>query len=725
MNESRDPEARVLFQTLHESRGAVMPPLYRMPITYVGVAFIALTVWVSGLFGRDPSADRSDRPTAENAPTAAALDRSAPAATTADPPDDSAPVEPGADGILRTSEGLRRKVLVTELGLKPSDRPGDPPFGPDLDYYGIHFVRDEETIDRTTYLELGNADGLSIGWVPADAVLEWPTRLVAVPTPRGDRPKLLLYRERSCLLDTLAGRVHREHGPGACPIVGEEPEPPPGSEAARANPDPMMGLPILGFESIPQPDGSERTVLEVASLVADRAPPPPPPAEPPEHLKRWLENVYIAFVIDTTSSMRAWIDEARALAEGLASEAARLDVNLRFALVAYRDDHDGFGYKTRIVSRFAGVAGLREALDRIEAARRGDGTIDEAVLDGVATALPALEGEDRFEHLPWPIGRPGELATKLIVLIGDAPDHARDLERAQALAKRAQDARITIAAVLIRRDDLRGDEPQRYRRQWETLAAGSFRPRDPKAGFDRPIAPVLPALEDASELRPTLEALFEDRFEHARELARLAEAEAEGRLRDYVNRRGLTLDQVAPVLVDLHRGEARPRPRKDPRQNGRKAPSVRRGWIAERRDGHTMVSLQLMMTREELTALIDELSRFQRAVEGGSEDLSDLLRIGTAAAAGETAFLEADRGETTFAEYLRRRRGLPPSRPDSLLNRSAADLRHADDLYRAAVNRRLSAAIAALIRRRNQPDWDDPDRTLSGLAMVPYGPIDF
>ena len=545
---------------------------------------------------------------------------------------------------------------------------------------------------------------------------------MARPTPPEGRPPAGDLPGAPCLLDALAGRSCPLHPDGPCPIEGEEPSGSTGGADA-----PVLGLPILRSEAIPQPSGPDRVVFEVASLVRDRPPEAPLPAEPPDDLKRLLKRIDIAFVIDTTASMESYIEAARGLAKTLADEAARRDVTLRLALVAYRDDDPGFGYVHRIVTRFTDEEGFLRALDRIEAARRGDGTVDEAVLDGLDAALPSpgpgLIGAD--DHLHWPTGREGDLATKLLVLIGDAPDHARDLDRAADLARRARADRITIAAVTIPRDGLSRDEADRYRDQWDALARNSYLPRDRAAGFDRPIAPVRPSLADASSLGPTLQAIIDDRVEAARELAAMVVAEAEGRLRDYVDARGLTLDQVAPVLVDLHRGEPSPVARPDPTLDGRRAPSVRRGWIAQSIDGRDLVSVQMLMTRSELDALIDDLGQFQEAVQGGASDLSDLLRIGTAAAAGESAFLAADRGSQTFAEHLRRRRGLPPAGPDSLLGRSQGDLLRADELYRAAVADRLAAALSALIRRRNLPDWDDPGRTLAGQALVPYEPIDF
>src|SRR5690606_4523729 len=111
-----------------------------------------------------------------------------------------------------------------------------------------------------------------------------------------------------------------------------------------------------------------------------------------------------------------------------------------------------------------------------------------------------------------------------------------------------------------------------------------------------------------------------------------------------------------------------------PRFGGRKAPSVRRGWIAGEAGGRQMVEVEVLMARDELDALIDELAAVQQAVESGAGDARDLIEIGTAAAAGETAFLADDRGSLTFAEHLSRRRGLPPPRPDSLLHLTQTDL---------------------------------------------------
>jgi hypothetical protein len=443
-----------------------------------------------------------------------------------------------------------------------------------------------------------------------------------------------------------------------------------------------------------------------------------------------LRRVYIAFVIDTTASMHAPIVAARRLAARLVDETVERnrDIDLKLALVEYRDQSPVFGFRARIVSSFDNPRSFRKALDRIDAAPRADGSVDESVLDGVAAALPAGGGEPRTSplHLAWPAGRAGELATKMLVLLGDAPDHDQVLTRAADLAARARDSGIMIATVALDRPGvLSRAEQARYRDQWRTLAEGSFHPLDKASGFTRPVAPAVVTPDQADALEPLLQSLIDDRIAHARNLAALAAAEAEGRLTEYVNGQGLTLAQVAPVLVDLHRGEAAPLARPDPRSKGRKAPSLRRGWIAEKRGGVPLVTVEILMARDELAALIDELTQLQQAAQGTAGALADLLQIGTAAASGETAFLAADRGTQTFADHLRRRQGLPPGRPDSLLRRTQTELLQADDLYRSALDARLRTSLAGLIRRYDAPDWNDPKRTIDGMGLVSYEFIDF
>ncbi|WP_435016275.1 vWA domain-containing protein [Tundrisphaera sp. TA3] len=670
-----------------------MPALYRMPVFYLALMVGAVAFGLGR--GR----------TTPEAPAPAVV-----AAAPARPPEVPPPPD---DGILRTPGGLRRKVLVKDLAVTCRADPGGtgPAVGPPLDYFAIRYVFGE----KAGSFRVGTRDGGPQGWIPAGSALEWDTRLMARPTPRAGRPALVIYRERDCLAVSLANRPCPRH-PGGCPTEGEESD---GAGSPGDGVGPTLGFPILETQA----DGGH-TLFEVASLVRDQAPPPQRAAEPPPDLRPALRSVYVAFAIDTTKSMQATIDAARRLAGDLARSASERhgDIQLRLALVEYRDADPRYGFRARVASRFMDPRGFLEALGRINAATRGDGSVSESVLDGVDLALPG-DG-----HVDWPGGRMGQFATKLLVLLGDAPDHARDLDRARALAARAKAAGISIATVAIDRPGtLSRDEVARYRAQWQTLADESYRPLDKATGYAGPIPPLTLELSDGGNLLvDRLQTLIDDRIDRARTLAAMAEAEAEGRLREYVDSRGLTLDRVAPILVDLHRAdEPRAPARPDPRHDGRKAPSVRRGWIAEKAGGRPLVEVGMLMTRDELTALIDELARLQQAATGYARGLSDLLPIGTAAATGETSFLDADRGRVSPADHLRRRQELPPARPDSLLGRAGGDLRSADPLALAALEAKLRAGLLTLSRRHDDDDWTTPRRTVDGMALVPYAAIDF
>ena len=131
-----------------------------------------------------------------------------------------------------------------------------------------------------------------------------------------------------------------------------------------------------------------------------------------------------------------------------------------------------------------------------------------------------------------------------------------------------------------------------YEKQWQALAEGSYRPVDEETGME--LAALEPVLrlghgaaleEEAAGMAASLERLVGERVKAALRQAVREQEEAERRLKDYSNRENQTLEAVAPVLVDSHRYEEAPLARPDPRAGGVKAPSLRRGWVAEQWEG--------------------------------------------------------------------------------------------------------------------------------------------
>ncbi|HEY1434294.1 MAG TPA: VWA domain-containing protein, partial [Thermoanaerobaculia bacterium] len=210
-----------------------------------------------------------------------------------------------SDAILRTSEGLRRKVVVRELDLVPRKTPDGDAKGNPLDYYGVRYVLGESP----TMLQVGPPSGVPDGWVPRESVVEWNTRLMARPSPRGSRPALMMNREESCAAAAASGRPCPNHARG-CPIEGEE--------APAGSPEPPLGWPVLQSRPIP----GSRPIYEVAAPVWDRA----PPAPRPEWLKSMqpaLRQIYVAFVIDTTTSMAANFDAVKGSVRNLIDRLAK------------------------------------------------------------------------------------------------------------------------------------------------------------------------------------------------------------------------------------------------------------------------------------------------------------------------------------------------------------------------------------------------------------------
>ena len=237
-----------------------------------------------------------------------------------------------------------RKVVVKDLDVVCRSRPdGGNVVGPPLDYFAIRFLYGEN--QSPPRLQVGPREGPAQGWVPTSSVLEWDTRLMAPPDPTrrpsraGDLPGGALF-------------ARRPGGPRLSPARRTMPDR--GGRGGTAHGQATaLGMPILQSKSIPEPDGSTRTIFEVASLVRDLAPPPPPPSEPPADLLPALRRVEIAFAIDTTASMQATIVAARHLAEQLIADASRADIRdvvLRLALVEYRDRAREYGFVTRVVT---------------------------------------------------------------------------------------------------------------------------------------------------------------------------------------------------------------------------------------------------------------------------------------------------------------------------------------------------------------------------------------
>src|SRR4051794_6966692 len=153
---------------------ATMPPLYRMPLFYLVVLLLTAAFGLGSWFSSRPVAS----PGASTAPAALPLAKPTVAESPARPKEPRGPSDP----ILRTADGLRRKVVVKDLDVVCRSEPeGGKVIGWPLDYFAIRFLYGEVPPDRPRMFQVGPRQGPPEGWVDASSVLEWDTRLMARP----------------------------------------------------------------------------------------------------------------------------------------------------------------------------------------------------------------------------------------------------------------------------------------------------------------------------------------------------------------------------------------------------------------------------------------------------------------------------------------------------------------------------------------------------------------
>lgn len=152
----------------------------------------------------------------------------------------------------------------------------------------------------------------------------------------------------------------------------------------------------------------------------------------------------LAFVVDTTGSMTGLIASAQqrmiAMIDALLRAA---EVNLRLAVVEYRDHPPQDPLPARVFGLTADLDAARETLNGLTAEGGGDGP--ESVLDGVLAAVRELDWRGH--------------ARRLVVLVGDSPPHGVGArgdgfpqgcpcgETIESVTAAAEDARVTVYAL--------------------------------------------------------------------------------------------------------------------------------------------------------------------------------------------------------------------------------------------------------------------------------------
>ncbi len=270
-------------------------------------------------------------------------------------------------------------------------------------------------------VEVGVSASKADGWLDASATTVWPQAITMVFTDRMGRAPTLFFREhdelvKTCVDEQLATKMQqyadvlakKTDPPANFPVIATEP-----SDGAVSTKNFYL-LPVLNIDT---QFGDKTKLLQVASIdsglggnqsgAKDSAGAGADPSSPK------LRSGFV-FVIDTTISMKPYIDQTLKLIRNIYDELEKNPngEKFAFAVVAFRSSvakSPKLGYTTQVVCDFKTVKQrkeLEDALAKVEEATVSSHAFDEDSFAGVKAAVDSLNWE--------------QFGSRIMLLISDA-----------------------------------------------------------------------------------------------------------------------------------------------------------------------------------------------------------------------------------------------------------------------------------------------------------------
>ncbi len=344
--------------------------------------------------------------------------------------------------------GLYQRILtrpdarLMEAAGSDTTRNLPPPFTP-------FYVFAREDVAGSTWLAVGpNRLEDPTGWLPLEQTVSWDQAMVLAFNPPTARLPVLFFKDRDSLLDVvqderlpvvapqLVEAARSGRSPADDRIISIEPEE---WVDLREN---FYLLPILRAEDTFLASGARGNLVEIASIPKD-----PEPSDRPETSETY--RVGVMFVVDTTTSMKSYIDRTRQAVSRVFRGLRRSAVGERisFGMVAYRDSLRSapeLEYLTKLVAPLQTPPNhdaFEEALSSVEASLASSAGFNEDGLAGVVEAIGQEEWKD--------------FAGRYIIFLSDAglrdgsdPYSATRLNPSQ-VNELARDKNIAIVSMLL------------------------------------------------------------------------------------------------------------------------------------------------------------------------------------------------------------------------------------------------------------------------------------
>ena len=313
--------------------------------------------------------------------------------------------------IQEGKSALYQRVIVTPGAMlisdvaRPSETRGVPPFS-------TFYVYDRREDGGRQWVQVGtDSNGTIAGWVDNDQAFDWKQTLTVAFRDPAQHERVLLFGDRDSLkkiVDNSDASAYRKLRSdvtkgvlAGSPVVAIQPE---YNVDIRRN---FYLVPILEHEDV-LVGGQQARLLRVASMpLQDSA------------LITETYRTGIVFVIDSTVSMKPYIDATRAVMQRVyrSIDADNLSERVSYGLVEFRDNTDavpGLGYVTRTVADL-GASG-KDFLSRIN-------TVEPAPVSSEGFNEDAYAGiQEAIRAVDW-----GDYYARYVILITDAgPREASD-----------------------------------------------------------------------------------------------------------------------------------------------------------------------------------------------------------------------------------------------------------------------------------------------------------
>ncbi len=334
--------------------------------------------------------------------------------------------------------------------------------------FTVFYVYDREDVDGRTYVQVGiDSSGRRDGWLPGEQAIDWQQTLTVGFKDPQQQPRVLLFNQRDALRaiadanDAARYESLREQaiagGVRDTPVAAIQPE---GFIDIRRN---FYLVPILSHEDVLVGDYQAR-LLRVASVpMRDPAPEDDP------------YRAGIVFVIDTTQSMRPYIDRTREIMRDVYAQidAAGLADKVAYGLVGFRDSTaavPALEYEARVFADLIGSGDeFLSQVAAVDATNVSSQGFNEDVYAGVSVALESINWADYFARYII-------LITDAGPRLGDDPLGTTGLDTGE-LAAQLADRGIALWSIHLKTDIGRDEHAfaEREFRQLSTVSdIGSF-----------------------------------------------------------------------------------------------------------------------------------------------------------------------------------------------------------------------------------------------------------